>query len=47
MTTTARAIHCALCGRKLPAGEWVYSRWTRAHYCYPGRCKKRRKTTTA
>lgn len=36
-TTKAKTEHrCACCGRKLKPGRWVYSRFTRARYCYVG-----------
>jgi len=36
---------CALCGRKLPQEQYVYSRHTGNRYCLPTRaeCKPRRK----
>lgn len=39
MTTTRKArttYRCARCGRRLRRGRWVYSRYTRARYCWPG-----------
>jgi len=36
---------CALCGRKLPVEQYVYSRHTGARYCLPteAKCKPRQK----
>jgi hypothetical protein len=34
---------CALCGRKLPIEEYVYSRFTGNRYCLEGKCKPRPK----
>jgi hypothetical protein len=34
---------CALCGRRLPQEQWVYSRHTDQRYCLEGQCKTDRK----
>jgi hypothetical protein len=34
---------CDHCGRKLKQNHWIYSRFTRKHYCWPEEgCWKRR-----
>ena len=30
---------CAICRRKLPQDQWVYSRHTGNRYCFDGKCK--------
>ena len=34
---------CALCGRKLPQEQWVFSRHSGNRYCLEGQCKTDRK----
>lgn len=36
---------CALCGRRLPVEQYLYSRFTGQRYCLPGQCKTDRKGT--
>ena len=41
-TKTAPVYHCGACGRKLKANRWIFSRFTKARYCWPGDgCQKR------
>ena len=40
IATKTATYHCALCGRKLKPGRWVFSRFTGARYCWPGECRK-------
>ena len=34
---TTKKHPCARCGRKDVADRMVFSKWTRSHYCGPGR----------
>jgi hypothetical protein len=45
MRSTKRIHRCAVCGRKLKADHYVYSRWTKQRYCWPGEGHDRRKAT--
>lgn len=31
---TATVVACARCGKRLRNGAWVFSPWTRSHYCH-------------
>ena len=36
------AFRCAICGRRLREGRYVFSRFTKSRYCIPGPgCKKK------
>lgn len=38
-----RPVNCARCNRRLKEGHWVYSKFTRPRYCYPGEgCQKKK-----
>lgn len=42
MTKTKRAIRCGICQRRLRNNRWVYSKFSRNHYCMPGEgCQKK------
>lgn len=43
MSAKLTRYRCALCGRRLREGAYVYSRWTGNRYCATIDCKTKRK----
>lgn len=39
----AKTYRCARCNRKLRDGRWIFSRFTKQRYCWPGECKAEKK----
>ncbi len=39
---------CARCGRRLKNGHWIFSTFTRNHYCWPGEgCQRKSRSKKA
>jgi hypothetical protein len=37
MATKKKTYRCDRCGRRLTKGLWIWSRYTRQRYCWPGK----------